>query len=113
MKIITAERCRPPYLVCPVLTLLLLLLLRSSNVESETVEATSPGLTLRLSQPGLDYAASVAVDVLSARVRQLSIPDQHGYDDFKIGHVEYDVTNMHVCITLMRCISYSGNILVF
>ena len=60
------------------------------------VEATSPGLNLRLSQPGLDYAASVAVDILSARVRQMSIPDQHGSADIAVGEVSYDVTNIQV-----------------
>ena len=61
-----------------------------------TAAATRPGLKLRLSQPGLDYAASVAVDVLSARVRQLSIPDQHGNADGRAGEAGYDVTNIKV-----------------
>ena len=67
------------------------------------VEATSPGLNVRLSQPGLDYAASVAVDILSAKVRQLSIPDQHGTAGVKVGKVSYDITGMKVSGAAVVC----------
>jgi lipopolysaccharide-binding protein len=58
--------------------------------------AASPGLQIRLSQPGLNYAAGVAVDVLAKSVLQLKIPDQHGSTDIKVGKVSYDVTNIRV-----------------
>jgi|SRR6218665_2438524 len=56
----------------------------------------SPGLQIRLSQPGLNYAAGVAVDVLARSVGQLKIPDRHGSSDLPVGEVSYDVTDIRV-----------------
>ena len=51
---------------------------------------------MRISQPGLDYAASVAVDIMSARVLQFPIPDEHDIAVVKVGQVTYDITNITV-----------------
>lgn len=58
--------------------------------------SVSPGLQIRLSQPGLNYAAGVAVDILAKSVGKLKIPDQHGSTSLPVGKVSYDVTNIHV-----------------
>jgi len=57
---------------------------------------TNPGLKLRLSQKGLDYGASVAIDQLSGKVAGQSIPDQSGESKVAIGKVKYWVTGMKV-----------------
>ena len=74
----------------------LLLFLCWWNVD-ETL-ATNPGLKIRLSQPGLNYAATVAVQTLSAKVRGASLPDQSGRAHTPVGHVDYEVKNTKVII---------------
>ena len=59
---------------------------------------TNPGLKIRLSQPGLNYAARVAVQKLSAKVQGASLPDQSGQSHTPVGKVKYEVKNMHVGI---------------
>lgn len=58
--------------------------------------AVKPGLKARVSQTGLNYAATVAVDVLATRLQQVTIPDQSGRADIKIGKVDYEFKNMKV-----------------
>jgi len=58
---------------------------------------TNPGLKIRLSQPGLNYAARIAVQRLAAKVRGASLPNQSGQSHTPVGKVNYDVTNMKVC----------------
>jgi hypothetical protein len=60
---------------------------------------SNPGLKIRLSQPGLNYAANVAVEILVAGIWKFHIPDQHP----PVHHADFDVTNMKVsslCNTL-------------
>jgi len=52
---------------------------------------TNPGLKFRLSQPGLNYAARIAVQKLSAKVRGASLPGHSGQ-----GKVYYEVSNVKV-----------------
>ena len=52
---------------------------------------TNPGLKFRLSQPGLNYAARIAVQKLSAKVRGASLPGHSGQ-----GKVDYEVSNVKV-----------------
>lgn len=49
---------------------------------------TNPGFQFRLSRSGLNYGATVAVDILSRWVQQAEIPDIHD--------ATYDITNMQV-----------------
>ena len=78
------------------LTCLLLFLCCWWNVD-ETL-ASNSGLKIRLSQPGLNYAATVAVQTLSAKVRGASLPDQSGRAHTPVGHVDYEVKNTKVII---------------
>ena len=39
---------------------------------------TSPGVKVRVSESGLNYAAKEAIDVMSKRVKHVTIPDQEG-----------------------------------
>jgi len=57
---------------------------------------TNPGLKIRLSQSGLNYAARVAVQQLSAKVRGASLPDQSGRAGSPVGHIDYEVKNIRV-----------------
>jgi len=58
--------------------------------------AVKPGLKIRLSQPGLNYAARVAVQRLSAKVHGASLPDQGGQSHTPVGKVDYEVKSMRV-----------------
>ena len=57
---------------------------------------TNPGLKIRLSQSGLNYAARIAVQRLAAKVREASLPDQSGQSHTPVGKVKYEVKNMKV-----------------
>jgi len=74
---------------------LLCLLLCCWYVVDETL-GTNPGLKIRLSQSGLKYAATVAVQELSTKVRGASLPDRSG----KAGKVEYEVKNIKVVLNI-------------
>jgi len=76
---------------------LLCLLLCCWYIVDETL-ATNPGLKIRLSQSGLNYAGTVAVQQMSTKVRGASLPDKSGRADTGIGHVDYEVKNMKVGI---------------
>jgi len=70
---------------------LLCLLLCCWYVVDETL-GTNPGLKIRLSQSGLNYAATIAVQELSTKVRGASLLDQGG----EANAVNYEVKNMKV-----------------
>ena len=65
------------------------------------VAGTNPGLKIRLSQSGLSYAASVAVDVMTARIKSMKIPDQKGSAKISIRKVEYEVANIRVRLVII------------
>ncbi|KAK2156324.1 hypothetical protein LSH36_216g04027 [Paralvinella palmiformis] len=56
----------------------------------------NPGLKVKVTQNGLNYAATVTVEQLSAKVKGQAIPDQHGSSSLAVGKVEYDVTNIKI-----------------
>jgi len=59
--------------------------------------ATNPGLKVRLSQAGLNYAARIAVEKVSPRVQGAKLPDHEGKRKVAlIGVIPYGVTNMKV-----------------
>ena len=60
--------------------------------------ATNPGLKIRLSQSGLNYAATVAVQQMFANVRGASLPDQSGQTHTVVGTVRHEVKNWRVGI---------------
>jgi len=74
---------------------LLMCLLLCSWYVGETL-GTNPGLKIRLSQPGLNYAARVAVQKLSAKVQGASLPDQGGRAHTPVGKVDYEIKNVKV-----------------
>ncbi|KAK2148262.1 hypothetical protein LSH36_506g00024 [Paralvinella palmiformis] len=70
---------------------LLLLLTTILVIHGQTL-ARNPGLKIKLSESGLDYAAKVAVDKLSADVRAKKIPDFSGGS----GRLSYGVSNIRI-----------------
>jgi len=75
---------------------LLCLLLCCWYIVDETL-GTNPGLKIRLSQSGLNYAATVAVQELSTKVRGASLPDKSGNAHVTvIGNVDYEVKDTKV-----------------
>lgn len=56
-----------------------------------------PGFKIRVSQFGLNYGANIAVDVLSAKVLQIKIPDQNGSAKVPVvRQVYYAISNSQV-----------------
>jgi lipopolysaccharide-binding protein len=74
-------------------SLLLLLLCSSCQLTAAT---TPPGLKVRLSQPALDYAANVVVEIMSDKVRGMSLPEVSGTAHIKIANIEYRINDMKV-----------------
>ncbi len=56
--------------------------------------SVNPGLKLRITQKGLNYAAKQAIKSLNLQGQK--IPDIHGSDDVKVGKVDYDITNARI-----------------
>jgi len=74
---------------------LLCLLLCCWYIVDETL-GTKPGLKIRLSQSGLNYAATVAVQELSAKMQGASLPDKSGNARITLLNVDYKVKNTKV-----------------
>ncbi|EDO37094.1 predicted protein [Nematostella vectensis] len=68
-------------------------------------EAVNPGIRLRLTDKGLQYVASIGVEVLKEKLNSLTIPDIHGDAGTPVGHISYDLTS--VKITSLSLPSYS------
>lgn len=59
--------------------------------------SVNPGLKMRLSQTGLNYAASVAVDVLAPFVVQIKLSDREGSATVPVvRRVDYRINNIKV-----------------
>ncbi|XP_052062863.1 lipopolysaccharide-binding protein-like [Mytilus californianus] len=56
------------------------------------IHATNPGLRLHITQNGMNYANTVAVDLISKTVRNAKIPDQSGSGH----HVEYTIYGLAI-----------------
>ncbi len=56
--------------------------------------AGNPGLKLRITQKGLNYAATQAIKSLNLQGQ--TIPDIHGTDNENVGDVDYDITNARI-----------------
>ena len=92
----------------PSLVMLFLLL---GGASAETAEAkmaefhsnaVNPGIKLRVTKSGLNYAKEVAVDILAKKVMSLKIPDQSGTKEFWFGEVTYELSDMSVCLLYKR-----------
>lgn len=60
------------------------------------VNAVEPGVKLRVSQSGANYAGQVAVDVMSASIPGTTIPNLSGTWSSWVGNVDYGITNSRV-----------------
>jgi len=75
-------------------------------VLADVCGATNAGLKIGLSQPGLNYAASVAVQQMSAKVQGASLPDQSGESHTPVGKVHYEVKNTRVGGIILSVIGF-------
>jgi len=57
--------------------------------------ATNPGIRLRITDKGLQYVDSIAVQVLNEKVKTATIPDISGDADTPLGHVSYSLSSIH------------------
>lgn len=73
-----------------------LAMLMWSTVAVVSEAADNPGVVARVSQTGLNYAASIAVDILTASISQATLPDQSGTARIPIGNINYEIQNMKV-----------------
>lgn len=68
----------------------------------DSSSASNPGLKIRVSRAGLDYAANVGVRVLSERAKRVQISDLKDSAEVSIGRVEYEITNIKVRLGIYR-----------
>ncbi|KAK3731744.1 hypothetical protein RRG08_035413 [Elysia crispata] len=61
-------------------------------VSTELSISTNPGVKVRLTKNGLQYANKIAHDEIVKHLQSLNIPDQSGKD----GHIEYTLDNIRV-----------------
>ncbi|XP_013396924.1 bactericidal permeability-increasing protein-like [Lingula anatina] len=59
-------------------------------------EAVNPGLKVRITQVGLNFAEKSLVDNLGRKITGAHIDDQHGTADVGIGKFDYDITNLQI-----------------
>lgn len=58
------------------------------------IEATNPGVRFRITDKGLQYVDSIAVQVLEEKIKTESIPDISGDADTPVGHVSYSLSSI-------------------
>ncbi|KAL9983277.1 hypothetical protein ACROYT_G005423 [Oculina patagonica] len=58
-------------------------------------QATNPGVRLRITDKGLQYVDSIAVQLLDEKIKTESIPDISGDADTPVGHVSYSLSSVH------------------
>ncbi|KAJ7390728.1 hypothetical protein OS493_022809 [Desmophyllum pertusum] len=75
--------------IIPILTAFLALLLISTQA------TTNPGVRLRITDKGLQYVDSIAVQLLDEKIKTASIPDITGDADTPVGHVSYSLSSIH------------------
>jgi lipopolysaccharide-binding protein len=71
--------------------ILLLMMMMMQNVNSQ-----SPGAKVQLSQTGLNYAGTIAVNILTKNIQNQKIPNQSGTANVVVGKVDYSVTDVAI-----------------
>ncbi|POI30320.1 hypothetical protein CIB84_005930, partial [Bambusicola thoracicus] len=56
----------------------------------------NPGLKVRITQKGLEYAKKVGVEILKENMEQEQFPDLIGYERFGLGNVHYNISRIRV-----------------
>ncbi|XP_066040746.1 BPI fold-containing family C protein isoform X2 [Chamaea fasciata] len=69
---------------------LLLLSLLSRQVSAR------PGLKVRITQKGLEYAKEVGLEILKQNMEKEGFPDLTGHEKFGLGTVKYNISRIHV-----------------
>ncbi|XP_062425403.1 BPI fold-containing family C protein-like [Rhea pennata] len=56
----------------------------------------NPGLKVRISQKGLEYAKEVGLEILKQNMEKEQFPDLTGYEKFGLGNVKYNISRIRV-----------------
>ncbi|XP_030324435.1 BPI fold-containing family C protein [Calypte anna] len=56
----------------------------------------NPGLKVRITQKGLDYAKEVGLEILKQNMEKEHFPDLSGYEKYGLGNVKYNISRIHV-----------------
>ncbi|KAM6293221.1 BPI fold-containing family C protein-like isoform 1-T3 [Porphyrio hochstetteri] len=56
----------------------------------------NPGLKVRITQKGLEYAKEVGLEILKQNMEKEHFPDLSGYEKFGLGNVKYNISRIHV-----------------
>ncbi|XP_010154923.1 PREDICTED: BPI fold-containing family C protein-like [Eurypyga helias] len=56
----------------------------------------NPGLKVRITQKGLEYAKEVGMEILKRNMEKEHFPDLTGYEKFGLGNVKYNISGIHV-----------------
>ncbi|XP_040451663.1 BPI fold-containing family C protein [Falco naumanni] len=56
----------------------------------------SPGLKVRITQKGLEYAKEVGLEILKQNMEKDHFPDLSGYEKFGLGNVKYNISRIQI-----------------
>ncbi|XP_027513070.1 BPI fold-containing family C protein isoform X1 [Corapipo altera] len=56
----------------------------------------NPGLKVRITQKGLEYAKEVGLEILKQNMEKERFPDLTGHEKFGLGNVKYNISGIHV-----------------
>uniref|UniRef100_U3KFV8 Bactericidal permeability-increasing protein n=2 Tax=Ficedula albicollis TaxID=59894 RepID=U3KFV8_FICAL len=58
--------------------------------------SANPGLKVRITQKGLEYAKEVGLEILKQNMEKERFPDLTGHEKFALGNVKYNISRIHV-----------------
>nr|XP_009498656.1 PREDICTED: BPI fold-containing family C protein-like [Phalacrocorax carbo] len=58
--------------------------------------SANPGLKVRITQKGLEYAKEVGLEILKQNIEKEHFPDLTGYEKFGLGNVKYNISRIRV-----------------
>ncbi|XP_064558577.1 BPI fold-containing family C protein [Zonotrichia leucophrys gambelii] len=58
--------------------------------------SASPGVKVRITQKGLEYAREVGLEILKQNMEKEHFPDLTGHEKFGLGNVKYNISRIHV-----------------
>ncbi|KAM6321200.1 BPI fold-containing family C protein-like [Aegotheles albertisi] len=56
----------------------------------------NPGLKVRITQKGLEYAKEVGLEILKQNMEKEHFPDLSGYEKYGLGNVKYNISRIHI-----------------
>ncbi|KAM6381867.1 BPI fold-containing family C protein [Alca torda] len=88
--LLKSRSCKKARKMAKICCSLLLLSLLSGQLNA------NPGLKVRITQKGLEYAKEVGLEILKQNMEKERFPDLSGYEKYGLGNVKYNISRIHV-----------------